>query len=282
MPERNAKACGAAITAEQGCYASAAAAALGVDVAPELRHRLQRLDQDRIECLGATGMAHGCVQAVGQAVAPGAVGRPGGRFVLVVERCELADQLALAGAALGLSGAWDRLLLGRIRFCRLWFSRFLFTRGLIGDLLQLHLGAKGITAEGQPTERLQIREVLTQQPRLQMPAGGQFPQRQLHPSFGVSPALQVAVEGGHADRPAGIGRAFAALIELLQGAIGFLDRFRARGVEAHGAVQENGLLARHGRLWVSAAKTAETHSTSAFPAGTFLPDVACRAVCWFA
>ena len=209
-------------------------------------------------------MANGPLQPGSEAVAIGAVGRPALGFVLVVERSELGNQLALGWRALAFWLALDRYRFSWFRFSRLQFSRCLIAYGLIGDRLQLHLGAKGVTAEVQPAERLQISQVLTQQPRLQVPAGGQFTQRQLHASGGVSSALEVAVEGGDADRPAWIGRTLAALIELLQRAVGPLDRFRARGVEAHGAVQEDLLLSRHGRLLVALAKTVQIHSSRAF------------------
>ena len=123
MPELHAQTCGAAITAEQRRHASSTGAALGVNAAPELGHGLQRLGQHLIESLGATGMANGPLQAGSQAVAIGAVGRPALGFVLVVERSELGDQLALAWRVLGL---W--LDLDRFRFIRLRFSWFRFSR----------------------------------------------------------------------------------------------------------------------------------------------------------
>ena len=57
MPELRPQARGFAISAQQCHGAISAAAALGILVAPELRHRAQCLDQHRPERLSATGVA---------------------------------------------------------------------------------------------------------------------------------------------------------------------------------------------------------------------------------
>ena len=103
--------------------------------------------------------------------------------------------------------------------------------------------AAPVAAVTQPAQCLQVADVVPQEPRLQIPGSSQIPQRQPHITSRVSAGLQVPVERGDPQGTARLPGATPALIQLLQGAVGELDRFRADGVEAHGADQEDRLLA---------------------------------------
>ena len=92
-----------AIRAEQGHGAISPVAALGVGVAPELRHRAQRLNQHRPEGICANGVADCLLQRARESIARGRIGRPTLRFVLVVGGSELGNQWALHRRTLGLS-----------------------------------------------------------------------------------------------------------------------------------------------------------------------------------
>lgn len=100
-------------------------------------------------------------------------------------------------------------------------------------LLQLDPCALRPAAETQPSEGLQVTEVVTQQAALQAPSGRQLPQTELHLPACISAALQVAVERGHPEGTAGLAGPPPLLIQLLQRPLGELNRLGANGVKAH-------------------------------------------------
>ena len=103
-------------------------------------------------------------------------------------------------------------------------------------------------AVGQPAHHLQILEVFSQEPRLQMPGLCKIPQHQAHLAAFTGAELQMAVKLGHTQATAGTCGSAQLSLVVLQSPVGAIDPFCAEGVEAHSAEQENVLLALCRRL----------------------------------
>ena len=211
MPELRAQTSCLAIGAQQRRNAIAAAASVRVGLAPEGRHLREGRSASFPQRLGRAGVADGALQPREQHGAFGLIGRPAAGAVAVVGRRKLLHQIARC----------------------FQLNRALRRRRGAPLAVQFCPCALGPCAVTQPAHRLQVRQVVAQQTRLQMPGLRQLADREAHHSRWACTPLQVAIEAGDAQGSAGLAGSAAPPLELQQGLVGLLDRLRSNAEKLH-------------------------------------------------